>query len=675
MSESSRHILLVEDELAHAELVQRAFEKHQVNFKLAIASTVRQAKALMQENAFSLIITDWRLPDGKGTDLIGIQNGKSKIPVVIMTSYGDERIAVNAIKNGALDYVVKSDTTLTDMAHIVERALREWENITRRSLAEEQLKRRVAELEAVNRISTAMRTAESLQDMIPRLMTETIAMLAAQGGVFWLYNTFTKKLERAAVQGLHVDIPETIRPEQCIAYTAFASKQIHFISDFSKVDTGKHLNLPANMGGVCIPIMVAKEVIGIMLICISFPRKLTPEEVHLLTTLSEIAGNAIQRTRLHEQTGRNLKKMAALRAIDQAITSSVDLKLSLNILAEHAKAELEVDAVSISRLDPNTQYLKRFIQRGFHTPPQPKLHGGLEQDPAGKAVLEQRAIYIPNLAKQEATGTISAMVSSEKFHSYYVSPLLTKGSVNGVIEIFNRKPLQPDPEWVNFLEALSRQAAIAIENAQLFTSLERSNQELIHAYDATIEGWSRALDLRDKETEGHTRRVTNMTLKLAKHLGIKKSELVHIRRGSLLHDIGKMGIPDSILFKNKPLTVEEWKIMRQHPIFAFEMLSPIPYLQPALDIPYRHHERWDGKGYPDGLKGEQIPLAARIFSVVDNWDALNSDRPYRKAWSRQKIINYLREESGKKFDPHVVEVFLSVINTDEFNETLDEEEV
>jgi putative nucleotidyltransferase with HDIG domain len=187
--------------------------------------------------------------------------------------------------------------------------------------------------------------------------------------------------------------------------------------------------------------------------------------------------------------------------------------------------------------------------------------------------------------------------------------------------------------------------------------------ELIIAYDATIEGWARAMDLRDKETENHTRRVTEMTLSLAKALGIKDNETLHIRRGALLHDIGKMGVPDNILLKEGKLTEEEWILMRRHPQFAYEMLQPIKYLRQSLDIPYCHHEKWDGTGYPRGLKREQIPLAARIFAVVDVWDALTSDRPYRKGWSKQKALNHIREQSGKQFDPKVVDAFLEIFGS------------
>ncbi len=192
-------------------------------------------------------------------------------------------------------------------------------------------------------------------------------------------------------------------------------------------------------------------------------------------------------------------------------------------------------------------------------------------------------------------------------------------------------------------------------------NIELAHEQLLAAYDATIAGWSHALDLRDKETEGHSQRVTDLSEKLAKMIGVSGPELVHMRRGSLLHDIGKLGIPDSILLKPDKLNDEEWNIMCKHPQYAYDMLFPIEYLRPALSIPYCHHERWDGSGYPRGLKGNDIPLVARIFAIVDVWDAITSDRPYRPGWEKARALQHIREESGRHFDPKVVELFNKMI--------------
>lgn len=185
---------------------------------------------------------------------------------------------------------------------------------------------------------------------------------------------------------------------------------------------------------------------------------------------------------------------------------------------------------------------------------------------------------------------------------------------------------------------------------------------LLEVYDATLEVLSSALDLRDKQARGHTQRVTEMTVELAKLMGLSNQELENIRRGAILHDFGNITIPESILYKKDELTVEEWVTIHLHPYTAYEMLEHIVYLRPALEIPYRHHERWDGSGYPRGLKGEEIPLAARIFSVVDVYDSLTSDRPYRSAWSNDSAKEYIQEMSGKQFDPKAVELFLDMIS-------------
>jgi putative nucleotidyltransferase with HDIG domain len=236
-----------------------------------------------------------------------------------------------------------------------------------------------------------------------------------------------------------------------------------------------------------------------------------------------------------------------------------------------------------------------------------------------------------------------------------------KGKVKGVLEVFHRAPLYPYPEWLDFLTTLAGQAGIAVENATLFENLEQSNRELSQAYDATIEGWSRALDLRDKETEGHTLRVTQIMLNLARTFGLSEEQLLNVRWGALLHDIGKMGVPDHILLKPGELTEDEWVQMKHHPQYGYDLLKPIAFLTPALDIPFCHHEKWDGTGYPRGLKGDEIPLPARLFAVVDVWDALRTDRPYRPAWSEEKVLTHIREQSGRHFDPQVVEAFLKMI--------------
>ncbi|HYP41169.1 MAG TPA: PAS domain S-box protein [Chloroflexia bacterium] len=369
--------------------------------------------------------------------------------------------------------------------------------------------------------------------------------------------------------------------------------------------------------------------------------------------------NITERKRSQEQIKRQLERLAALRNIDMAISASLDLRVTLNVILDQVTSQLHIDAADVLLLNPHTQMLEYAAGRGFRHESVARSRLRLGESYAGRAALQRRTLSVSNLLDTDDL-LRAPLLADEAFISYYAVPLLVKGQVKGVLEIFHRARFEADPEWLDFLEALAGQAALAIDNATLFDDLQRSNVELALAYDTTLEGWSRALDLRDKETEGHTRRVTEMTMRLARFMGVSEADLVHVHRGALLHDIGKMGIPDSILLKPGSLTNEEWDIMRRHPVYAYELLSPITFLRPALDIPYCHHEKWDGTGYPRGLKGEQIPIAARIFAIIDVWDALTSDRPYRKAWAEPKVLEHIRSLSGTHFDPQVVRAFVQM---------------
>jgi putative nucleotidyltransferase with HDIG domain len=385
--------------------------------------------------------------------------------------------------------------------------------------------------------------------------------------------------------------------------------------------------------------------------------------LHFLESRAAQVALGLENTRLFEEIARQLRRVQSLHAIDRLISGSIDLDLILDNALSHVTAQLNVDAACILLYNPITQTLDYMAEQGFRTSRLHRTHLRLGEGGAGKAAQERRLWAISDLSRP-GTGSLAwPSFREEGFISNYAVPLITKGQLKGVLEVFHRGPLQPDENWLEFLEALSGQAAIAIDNAELFNHLQIANSELTQAYDATIEGWSRALDLRDKETEGHSQRVTELTLLMAQAVGVPDKDLIHIRRGALLHDIGKMGLPDSILLKPGPLTPGEWEVMYRHPTYAYEMLFPIPYLRPALDIPYCHHEKWDGSGYPRRLKGALIPLAARLFAIVDVWDALSSDRPYRSAWPRDKALAYLQEQSGKHFDPDVVALFFRVIQS------------
>lgn len=378
------------------------------------------------------------------------------------------------------------------------------------------------------------------------------------------------------------------------------------------------------------------------------------DELHLLGLFTDVA----ERKRADLQIHRQLDRLAALRSIDTAITSSFDLRITLRVLLDEVMTQLGAHAAAILQHRSYLNRLEYIVGRGFQGKSIERLTVRLGEPLAGRVALGRQMLKIVHLPTSDFTSPELKHLEAEGFVSYYGLPLVAKGNVKGVLEIFCRVEFVADQDWLNFVEALAGQAAIAIDNAELFDGLQRTNLDLALAYDATIEGWSKALDLRDKETEGHTQRVTEMTLRLARQMRFPEEDIVHLRRGALLHDIGKMGVPDAILLKPDKLTDEEWIVMRLHPVYAYEMLSPINYLRPALDIPYCHHEKWDGTGYPRGLKGDEIPLAARIFAVIDVWDALRSARPYRAAWPEARVRQHIRDSVGTHFDPQVAEAFL-----------------
>lgn len=359
---------------------------------------------------------------------------------------------------------------------------------------------------------------------------------------------------------------------------------------------------------------------------------------------------------------RQMEQLSALRSIDLAIASGLDLNLLLSMLVDRVTALMHVDAVSILLLNPKTNLLEFAAGKGFHSNILQYTRLKLGEGCAGRVAVERKMLNIPDLRKNIMEFDRSPLFIKEDFIVYYGMPLMAKGRVLGVLEIFHRSSLDPDMDWLSFLGIMAGQAAIAIDSAMMFNDLQKSNIELSMAYDATIEGLSHALDLRDKETKEHTLRVTNITVKLATRFGVGEADLVHIRRGAILHDIGKVALPDKILFKPGPLLEEEWEVMRRHPEIAVELLSPVGYLAPALKIPHWHHEKWDGSGYPDRLQGEQIPFPARLFALADVYDALISNRPYRSAWSRGDAIRYIESQSGIHFDPKLVPEFLRLVN-------------
>jgi PAS domain S-box-containing protein len=523
-------------------------------------------------------------------------------------------------------------------------------------------RQREQELESIAVVSAALRTAPTRAEMLPVILDQVMAIFKSNGIALAMHDpltgeTFFEMARGEFARGLWDRLP----PGKGISGYVIETGQVYLNNQlqtdplFIRRDLLDHIQALA-----CIPLIAQSNNLGAIMV--GRDDEILPAELRLLTSIADISANAIHRASLYEQTERRLKHLTALRQVDLAIGSSLDLQVTFNVLLVQALEQLQADAIDILLFNPHLQTLEYAFGQGFRSRAVQNSRQRIGEGYAGRAILQRSFVSVKNLPEVGRKFLQAELITVEGFITYHAIPLTAKGQAKGVLEVFHRSAFTPDSEWRNFLETLAGQAAIAIDNAELFQDLQRSNIELVLAYDATIEGWSRALDLRDKETEGHTKRVTEMTETLARTMGIGSIELVHIRRGSLLHDIGKMGVPDSILLKPGALTHEEMEIMRRHSRYAYDMLTAIAYLRPALDIPYCHHEKWDGSGYPRGLKGEQIPMAARIFAVVDVWDAMTSERPYHPALPKAQALEYIRKESGKHFDPRVVDIFLRRLN-------------
>ncbi|MBN1303461.1 MAG: GAF domain-containing protein, partial [Anaerolineales bacterium] len=536
-------------------------------------------------------------------------------------------------------------------------------DITERKQAQEKLQARSSEIESLFTIATTLRSAKSSDEMLPLILNEMSRVLDSDADAVIILGTDQKNSTIALADGLLEKSTGYVIRDNQGNYRTVLESQYPIIAEDSLSNPDPHW--PSNeevqkLGPELIaPLLSDNEILGA--IC-AYRKKgrpnFTSNDVRLLSALGEMVGNALRKTQLYDQALERLTRIQALRNIDLAITASIDPRVTLDILLGEIVSQLKIDAADVLLFSQRTLMLEFTAGYGIKSENRKPLRFG--DGIAGRIASERRTLQIPDLSQARSMLAPQELQTSREFTTYCGTPMVVKGQIIGVLETFHRQILNITPEWIEFLEAVAIQAAIAIDNSKLFEDLQRANIELSMAYDATIEGWSRALDLREHESERHSDRVTQMTLNLAQAMYIEPAELVHFRRGALLHDIGKMGIPDHILLKPDKLTEEEWDIMRQHPVLARDLLSSISYLKPALTIPYCHHEKWDGTGYPRGLKKDQIPLAARIFTVADVYDALTSDRPYRSAWSKEKSIDYIRTQSGKHFDPEVVELFLKL---------------
>lgn len=403
------------------------------------------------------------------------------------------------------------------------------------------------------------------------------------------------------------------------------------------------------------PILRNGRVIGLLGLLSELPDFFKPPVVKWIQSLTETASFSI--TQLEFQT----RKIQAENSISHILHSSSNPKETLPSVLEILVNLVGAEAAFILKHNPAKQQFDLLATHGFEPRTLAKVYFYIQDGLAKRVAEERKTILEENKSFSEINSNFTNPFGPEGLNVHIALPLIGHLEVIGVLEMFWREA-QDTETWVSeVLQFAGESITVALERHAIFENLKRHNDELTTTYTTTIEGLSRALELRDLETEGHTRRVSVLAVYLAERMQIPVEQRAAIQQGALLHDIGKLGIPDAILLKPGSLTPREWKIMQQHPLYAYKILAPIINLQKALEIPLYHHERWDGSGYPYGLKGEQIPLSARLFAVVDVYDALTSDRPYRAAWPKSQVLEYFREQAGVQFDPGVVAKFLGLI--------------
>ena len=593
------------------------------------------------------------------------------------------------------DFDLDDETLLTDIGQDISYALDAIETEKEHQKAEEEIQKQTEDLRLINALNEAVNCGADIEGLTELFVRETRKIFSCKDAAVYLFNAnqtylemrsstiifspeLTRKIEgiigrsipkvqipyqkdgffkRMPIDsgGLIINDPEVIQ-EWMMEFTNTPSLA-PFLRTMVKKNISQIFKLLNIRSTMIIPLVSSGKTIGYL--DMSSEKDFTEEDLKRVQNFSQQVTAVIQRKQSDERMQLQLKRINALNEIVRAINASMDIHLALNTLVKKMRQQLNADAAVILLWRDYSQNLELAADDGFISNFNRKVTVKLGHGLSGTIGLERKMLHIPNLTDvKDQYEEYRDWAKREEFVEFIGIPLISKGMLKGVLEIFNRSAIEPDADWIDYLETVGNQAAIAIDNSQLFEDIQHSNMDLLTAYDATIIGWSQAMDLRDKEAVGHTQRVTELALQLAEKVGIDHQEQIHIRRGALLHDIGKLGIPDSILFKPDPLSEEDLKILHQHPQFAWNMLSKIEYLHDALDIPYCHHEKWDGTGYPRGLKGEEIPLSARLFAIVEVWDILQHDRPYRQAWEKEKVIAYIHDQTGKQFDPKLVDIFL-----------------
>lgn len=620
------HVLYGEHNATDIDLTQRFMKTHAPQIDLEVVSTAKDmVERLSQKNRlydYDALLIDYHLPGPNIIDQIRELRAQGvETPIIVITGLGSEEAAVEILKLSKTDYVVKTSGYLMRLPVILENA--------------HHLGMLQKEQEALRKSEERFRLlAENAVDVIFRIKLSSPPKI--------------EYISPAAERVMGFTLDELYSDPLILFRNSSSSSDPKLLTRWAENVENPMVNLPfTRKDGRSIWLEVRSTIIK--------------DSQGKPDFMEGIGRDITQRIQSEHQLREQMERINALHQIDKAITSSFDLRVTYQVLLDQLRQVLHVDAASVLQFESELIQYQYLTGMGFKTL-ETNLRTAFRHSPLpSEAIATKKTIQINLSNNQTFSPSLADILGNEKFAKYVATPMVIKGQIKGVLEIYHKSELEPTREWLSFFEALAQQAAIALDNSQNFTELQKSQSILLQAYDDTLMGWANFLDLRDKETEGHTVRVLERTMRAAQRLGVREEDMEHLRRGVLLHDIGKVGVPDHILNKPGPLTDEEWIIMKKHPEYAHQMLAPISFLKQALDVPYCHHEKWDGSGYPRGLKGKEIPFTARIFTVFDVFDAITSERIYNKPRPKDDAIDYIRENAGIIFDPDIIDVCIDVI--------------
>lgn len=768
------HILYLEDDPLDIELSLATLREYGYQVEYTHVLNKKDFINALDNKKFDIILADYNLPTFDGISALRIyQQRKPEIPFILVSGTVGEERAIESLKAGAVDYVLK--TRLSRLGPVVERALQEAEEHRQREQAQAALKQSKHQLQLV--IDNA---PDAIWQMDPKLnftfispavyeMTgytveewvgtnlaqhttpkEFLKMARQAFGALKNYRTFNGITFQAlmlrkdgtefpveingrllinekglpyGLQGSTRDITSRIADQRKIKESEERFRVLYNESPdmYTTVEAGSGHILMCNQRLLKETGYIEHEVIGLPVYklchyeCLRKAKtvfdeffetgRIRDEDLCLrridgtqipvslnADAVRDEEGNILygifswrditERLRLQEQAQRYLNHQIAANQLALALGETLELTEIYQIIYTHIKQQMDADSFAVSFYDETTKMIRPGYVIADDTVTDVSKIPPLELQPEGKGqqstvIHTGQPVYAPDYQQRlkqsknvyviKRNGSVTPGTESDEktTQSALLVPMKRFGKTIGVLQVQSYELDAYSQYDIDLLCALANVASISLQNGELFTNLNAAHQEIGDAYDSTLEGWARALEMRDMETEGHSRRVVDLTVQLARHMGFNEDDLVQIQRGALLHDIGKMSVPDAILQKPAKLTDEEWQVMRLHPVYAYRWLSPIKYLRPCLDIPRFHHERWDGSGYPTGMSGESIPLSARIFAVIDVWDALLSDRPYRDPWSKERALEYIQYHAGQEFDPQVVDAFLGMIAEDE----------